>query len=467
MPPKIRVKGPRLRSEKVHITKETDIVNNQTVERYIVQIKLTSEQLSKLTYPFNQSSGNMVENKESEKQVGVTPPVQTATSREGSIESSEVRIPTPVHNHPTIQSSSDDDLSSLDEELNEALQHQARITSSNQTTPIPVLKQEVQKQEQAQELKSNSKAKRKTPPVQPTDYKQIPKNILPIVQRELRHLEDDEEAPIVDKIVFSLKDPLGASKIKLPVRSQQCIHFECFDYENFCIFNKITGSTKELTRKNLIKRNVEKLTQENKPKPPPPTRTVYQPKLTSKLPPNYQPYVKVIDSPYTSKYIAPVFNCPTYSCPICDVKFMLSGLMISDSYNYFVKSTPKETERIELIGMEKYRLIDDSIQATIPPEDAEDMIVLSDDDEEDERIRVEEKAAADSAAAAAEATRLWRISAALHSRPLYNVVYNNYPNRVLNQIDELFVDDNNVWGRNEPQYEEHGSSWEDPVVLDD
>ncbi|EGW35622.1 uncharacterized protein SPAPADRAFT_58836, partial [Spathaspora passalidarum NRRL Y-27907] len=183
-------------------------------------------------------------------------------------------------------------------------------------------------------------------------------------------------------------------------------------------------------------------------------------------PPNYQPYVKVIDSPYTSRFIAPVFNCPTYSCPICDTKFMLSGLTISDSYNYFVKSTPKETERIELIGMEKYRLIDDSITAHIPPEDDEDMIVLSSDDEEDQRIKKEEEAAA----AAAEAARIFRIATLPPQvRPLYNAVYNNYPDNVLIGRTDL-LDDEEVWGtpgNNSGDYYSHGSSWEDPVVLDD
>ncbi|EGW35623.1 uncharacterized protein SPAPADRAFT_58837, partial [Spathaspora passalidarum NRRL Y-27907] len=76
MSPKIRVRGPRLRSQKVHVTKETDIIDNDTVERYLVQIHLSSEVLSKLSYPFIETARN--EN-------NATPEIQVENTREASI----------------------------------------------------------------------------------------------------------------------------------------------------------------------------------------------------------------------------------------------------------------------------------------------------------------------------------------------------------------------------------------------
>lgn len=252
------------------------------------------------------------------------------------------------------------------------------------------------------------------------NYRPIPANIVPILESELRGLEDedeDDDTPQIEVVGFSLKDPLGGSKIKLPVKSRFCSHFECFDYENFCLFHKIPTSIKDMTRKRLIQNNFNELarrknsTQSSSQESQSQTahQTTYQqimPCLTN-FGVNYNspmviqqlklsPYVKIVDNPlpgdsYTSKFVTPGYqSCPFYSCPVCDTKFPLNALLISDAFNYFVKITSLLAERIELIGLQKYRAIGetDPILKAANTND-ENVFVLSSDDEEEEKIRQE------------------------------------------------------------------------------
>ncbi|KAG7665067.1 uncharacterized protein J8A68_001376 [[Candida] subhashii] len=347
MSPKIIIKGPTPPSNRVTITTEK---NKRSITKYNVTFRLPKHLLSSLDYPFGNGE------------------VQQEATPESSSKCSSI---------------SSDGLSELDEELNNML-----MKENNTTLPSTPVSPDKNKNPD----KKVGVTKRKQKPS--ADYKKIPKNILPMIEEELRKLETDDEFAMVDRIVFTLKDPLGGIKIKLPVKSDLCIHFECFDYENFCMFNKITTSTKELTKRNLIKRNIDKLQLKKRQQ---------QQKQQQQ---QRQPYVQVIDKPaskqMTSKFVAPpVYNCPMYNCPICDIKFPLTALTISDSYNYFVKNTPQETERIELLGMEKYRLVDDrlSIPAHASTEELGDgddgaFVVLSSDDEQDEKIKQEASVAA-------------------------------------------------------------------------
>lgn len=206
---------------------------------------------------------------------------------------------------------------------------------------------------------------------QDLDYRPIPKNIIPLLQNELLDLNDDEDLGIIDKMIFSLIDPLSASRIKLPVKPTKCIHFECFDYETFCLFNKIPTSIVKFIKSEMINKNLTRLKNINNTKPKPKKVPVKQQK----------DYIEIIDEPkfynnpnIKSKFIAPIL--PNYKCPLCDQKFFLSDLEIYDSFNYFLKFTPKNTNRVELVDMNKYRVIDDSsLPAT---NNDEDLIVLSD-----------------------------------------------------------------------------------------
>lgn len=59
------------------------------------------------------------------------------------------------------------------------------------------------------------------------------------VKAELTPPEDDsQELYPTGKVKLSLLDPISLQRIKIPLRSTQCAHLECFDLETFLIFNK-------------------------------------------------------------------------------------------------------------------------------------------------------------------------------------------------------------------------------------
>lgn len=238
-------------------------------------------------------------------------------------------------------------------------------------------------------------------------HRPIPKNIAPLVQQDLIDLnQEDEELGIINKIIFSLIDPISGSKIKLPVKSTICTHFECFDYETFCLFNKIPSSISAFIKKEMFGKNrlrLKKLKQADDLKK--------EEKISYKKKPVVTDYIEIIDKPKSvynndgygctgfnqnfnqnnnynrgyqnynsikSKYVAPV---PNYNCPVCDAKFFLSDLEIYDSFNYFLKATPNYSNRVELVDMDKYRIIEEHSRIT------EESVVLS-DHESDEDIAI-------------------------------------------------------------------------------
>lgn len=235
-------------------------------------------------------------------------------------------------------SDSDSDLWSLDQELNKNL---LELTQALSQGP-----------------KSTEKEKLFEP--ESSDlYRTIPQNLITTINREL-----GEDGGMIEKMIFTLKDPITATRIRLPVRSTACAHFECFDFDNFCEFTKIPAGVKAFIRKDLVKRSFElkqyeKLMQKNdagRRKLPPPPQWL-QPIRHAYLP-----------------------NIPTYKCPVCDTAFPLHQLYISDVFNFFVKFTPSYVHRIEITDRIKYRIIEDEKEMSASAH--EDIVVLSDDEAE-------------------------------------------------------------------------------------
>jgi hypothetical protein len=296
----------------------------------------------------------------------------------------------PVEPHQQCDSSeldslSDEEILNLDKQLNDVLAGNAAV-QANSDKLLSVSSSQVSGRYKVSRLESQPQAL--SPPQkkmsgrqskassQPADnYRAIPTNIVPILSRELHQFKDDDFG-MVDRIVFSLNDPLTATKIKLPVKSVKCIHFECFDFENFCIFNKIPQGIQFFTKKEMIKKNFDTLKG---------NVGAIRPQRVTRLvkPEEDDDFVKIIDNPtpYKTKYVVP--KVPVYRCPFCDQEFHLNQLRVLDSFNYFVKATPKETSRVELLNMNKYRIIDDTFHLNqVRNDQEEEFIVLSDDEEE-------------------------------------------------------------------------------------
>ena len=67
---------------------------------------------------------------------------------------------------------------------------------------------------------------------------------------------------------------------------------------------------------------------------------------------------------------------------MCDEKFGLKQLYISDIFNFFVKTTPLHTTRIELVESDRYKILEDEVVE--PQEKNAEYVVLSGDDSESE-----------------------------------------------------------------------------------
>lgn len=209
-------------------------------------------------------------------------------------------------------------------------------------------------------------------------YRNIPSNLIFLLKREFGFLnETQEEMEMIDKMVFTLRDPLTAKKIKLPIKSVGCTHFECFDFDNFCVFNHLPYGVRYALRKDLIKKSTDlkkkhKYFADDKA----PMNSVvkefkYQPNYTNMA------YFKPPKGVNSSQH-----HFPTYKCPVCNRAFLLNQLFISDVLNYFVKTTPMDIDRIELRDMVKYRIVDEKEMVKEVPQ--ENVVVLSDDDNSDD-----------------------------------------------------------------------------------
>ena len=351
MAPNIRLKGPKSAGSKVSFSTECHIYNGQQIQKFNLLIRLPSQVLGSLGYPFT-----------NQKTVGGTKKETKGNTDENIKHEDE---------------DSDSDLSSLDWELNKALSSSNTLPSSEITYKAPSTSQGTQVISKNDTKETEDKS---------AGYRTIPKNLTSIIKKELGDLGDtDDDLGMIEKMVFTLKDPLSASKIGLPVKSSLCQHFECFDFENFCIFNKIPIGVKNLIKKDLAKRNLDLKKSEKLSKLNSLGHVKYNAHATTNAPlihfPSLAPSIKNYKQPFAQPKV------PTYKCPVCNISFALNQLYISDVFNFFVKTTPKHIDRIELMDMVKYKIIDDSkanwtntkSQVSHEPEE---LVILSDDDDE-------------------------------------------------------------------------------------
>lgn len=225
-------------------------------------------------------------------------------------------------------------------------------------------------------------------------YRNIPQPYLALMKRELSLFTDsnDDDLHMIQKVIFSLKDPYSGTKIRLPIKLTSCKHFECFDFDTFCMINtaKIPPMErarirKELCLKNFEARKLEKLFQEQ--------QRLHGGKLLSriKLPTKPPTYTYPQFSEHGQMFHFPVYNKtpPLFKCPVCDQLFGIKQLYISDVFNYFVKTTPKTVERIELLDMQRFRIIDSTIKTSASPGPSarEEIILLSDESDSDDDNR--------------------------------------------------------------------------------
>lgn len=327
------------------------------------------------------------------------------------------------------------------------------------------------------------------------EYKSVPPNIIPLLKSELCNSESGDDEALIDSVAFSLNDPLGGGRIKFPVKSRFCTHLECFDYFNFCIFNKITSTTQSVTQRNLIRQNYDRLSKSDKRA----HNGMYVQRLAANGKQRQLPnggrlqfsqthgssgfngfngfngpegsnnlkdirlpsYVTILENPnpvYTSRFLTPGYqNCPFYKCPICEVSFPLSALMVSDVFNYFLKMTSQDVHKVELLGSEKYRPIGHGgfsstktfrVEGERAENDAAggeetilDTILISSDDGLDdyhkERIKEEE------------------VNKAFPSR-------NNKTTKPVPPTSTMET----FWNSYNRSNEGNGDSWDDPVVID-
>lgn len=352
-----------------------------------------------------------------------------------------------------------DELSSLDIELNKALSSVTTVAPTERATqpdPVPEPKKSPPPQvevklENAISCPAHTADAAKQHPGD--DYRYIPANLTEAIRRELTN---DDDVGIISKMIFTLKDPLSATKISLPVKLVLCLHFECFDFDTFCVYSKIADGIKYVTRKDLAKRNYDRKRYE-KERRDLQQRIQKQPQnraLTLQL----QHIQRSISIPaYTAKFnpyhFAPP-KIPVYKCPICDCSFLLHQLYISDAYNYFVKTTPRAVNRVELVDMVKYRILDDRIGSSVPPngnaDDREAVVVVLSDEEEEET--------------AAGKPKQTEVQEKGHNEGKANALLYEDEGQYNRTASEEVFDD----GLDEALFNlDHGAgSWEDPVTID-
>lgn len=302
---------------------------------------------------------------------------------ESEIEILEVRVlHTEDHDSTDNDYESDgSELSSLDEELNHVLTSTTTVPTQTDIPPNPPERKPLPLHAIIPNLYKPVKV-RTSPP--PPGYRNIPPNLVNTIQRELNLFFDtggDDELEVVGKVVFSLKDPYSATKIKLPVKATTCRHFECFDLENFSLFHKLPHGIKNSLKKGLIlksheSRKLEQLFLKQQ-------QQIANGALLFKAPGLIYPQF----SEHGQMFFSDIFSRtpPLYKCPLCDEKFALKQLYISDIFNFFVKTTPLHTTRIELVESDRYKILKE--ETTDTREETSEFVVLSEDedDEQDEK----------------------------------------------------------------------------------
>ncbi len=352
-----------------------------------------------------------------------------------------------------------DELSSLDIELNKALSSVTTVAPTERATqpdpefePTKVPPPQVEvKLEKTTLCPAHTIDAAKPHP--DDDYRYIPTNLTETIRKELTN---DDDVGIISKMIFTLKDPLSATKISLPVKLVLCLHFECFDFDTFCVYSKIPDGIKYVTRKDLAKRNYDRKRYE-KERRDLQQRIQKQPQnraLTLQL----QHIQRSISIPaYTAKFnpyhFAPP-KIPVYKCPICDCSFLLHQLYISDAYNYFVKTTPRAVNRVELVDMIKYRILDDRIGSSVPSNGKADdggtvVVILSDEEEEETAAgKPKQEGVREKGHNEGNANALLNEDEGLYNRTASEEIFNDGLDEALFNLDR------------------GAGSWEDPVTID-
>lgn len=345
-------------------------------------------QLQALPHPSASTNSQAAPNS---KPVSINPPnapSPTQPDSESELEVLEVRM-LPSRSRPQqLLDEDDSDLSSLDEELNHALSSTntmpTQVISSPKKEPEPVRKP-FQPPPMHKLLPTLYKPIKLQSSPAPPGYRNIPPNLVSAIQRELNAFfdtgsEDKDDLEVVGKIVFSLKDPYSATKIKLPVKATTCRHFECFDFDNFCTFSKMPTGIRLSLKKSLVlkshdSRRLEQLFLKQQ-------KLIAEGALLFKAPGLVYP----LFSEHGQMFFLEVYcrTPPLYKCPLCDEKFGLKQLYISDIFNFFVKTTPHSISKIELVETDRYKLIDEDAPVSEERTKTPDVVVLSEDESEGE-----------------------------------------------------------------------------------
>lgn len=326
----------------------------------------------------------------------MTAPVSDSVSdplsdSESDLEILEVRVaqPNPLEQYLAVWGDSPDEpyrsvdtdsseLSSLDDELNQALT--SSVTEPTQMEPVarnPVPIHDILPKFYKPVVVRTSPA--------PPGFRNIPSNLVNNIQRELNLFLDtgeDDELEVVDRVIFSLKDPYSATKMRLPVKATTCRHFECFDFENFCLFHKLPHGVRGSLKKSLLvksrdSREFEQLFLKQQ-------QQLAAGFLLWKAPGLVYP----LFSEHGQMFFTEIYSRtpPLYKCPLCDEKFGLKQLYISDIFNFFVKTTPLGTTRIELVESDRYKILDEEDEKQ---ESNVDLVVLSGESDDEPDVKEE------------------------------------------------------------------------------
>lgn len=299
------------------------------------------------------------------------------TESDSELEIVEVRVLSPRKPEVTQEDydSDDSDLSSLDQELNHMLTSSESAPTQLDAASQFAARKRMPIHQIIPTLYKQVKA-RTSPP--PPGYRNIPPNLVNTIQRELNFFYDnggDDDLEVVGKVVFSLKDPYSATKIKLPVKATTCRHFECFDFDTFCVFHNIPHGVKYSLKKALVQKSNESRRNEQfflKQQ-----QQIANGTLLFKAPGLVYP----LFSEHGQMFFSEIYSRtpPLYKCPLCDEKFALKQLYISDIFNFFVKTTPLHTTRIELVEADRYKILQDDAVET--RDESVDLVVLSEDEQ--------------------------------------------------------------------------------------
>lgn len=275
----------------------------------------------------------------------------------------------------------DSDLSCLQEEIDFALSSATTRTSElassppkNPTNTVPVFKL----------LPSMLRlVQPRSPP--PPGFRNIPPNLVHAIQRELHFFSDqnnDDDVEVIGKMAFSLKDPIARTKIKLPIKATTCRHFECFDFNNFCLFYGLPPGIKHGLKSSMLMQS--KQSRETEAIFYKQQSQIAEGKMLLKSPglvfPQFSEHGQMF---FTDVYCR---TPPLYKCPLCDEKFGLKQLYISDIFNFFVKTTPAHITRIELVENDRYKIIEE--ETIEKSEEKHDVVDLDDDDDSTEQDEV-------------------------------------------------------------------------------